>query len=115
MSENSRQVLRGARVLLRAPRPEDRADRLAAGRDPEFRRMVGATGPDAGPLTAAEVERWYARLVAETYSGVVEFEGHCIGVARLHHVDLATRKAQYAIGLFRPEHRGRGFGQEVAR
>ena len=115
MSENSRPILKGARVLLRAPRPEDRSDRLAAGRDPEFRRMVGGTGPDPGPLTAAEVERWYAGLVAETYSWVVEFEGHCIGVARLQQVDLAARNAQYAIGLFRPEHRGRGFGQEVTR
>jgi ribosomal-protein-alanine N-acetyltransferase len=115
MSENARQILEGARVVLRAPRPVDRSDRLAAGRDPEFRRMVGGTGPDPGPLTTAEVDHWYAGLVAEPYSWVVEFEGHCIGVARLHHVDLATRNAQYAIGLFRSEHRGRGFGQEVTR
>jgi ribosomal-protein-alanine N-acetyltransferase len=113
MSENARQTLKGARVVLRAPRAADRSDRLAAGRDPEFRRMVGGAGPDPGPLTAAEVDRWYDGLVAEPYSWIVEFEGHCIGVARLHQVDRATRSARYAVGLFRSEHRGRGLGQEV--
>src|SRR4029453_298017 len=68
MNGGVRPELRGPRVLLRAPRASDRDDRLAAGRDPEFRRMVGGTGPDPGPLTMAEVDRWYAGVAGRTYS-----------------------------------------------
>jgi hypothetical protein len=67
MNENSLQVLRGARVLLRTPRESDRNDRLAAGRDLEFRRMVGGTGPDPGPLTTSDVDRWFASVAAEPF------------------------------------------------
>lgn len=115
MSESARQTLEGARVVLRAPRPADRADRFEAGRDPEFRRMVGGAGPEPGPLTRADVDRWYDALVAEPHAWIVELEGRCVGVARLHHVDRSTGTARYAIGLFRPEHRGRGVGQEATR
>jgi ribosomal-protein-alanine N-acetyltransferase len=66
-------------------------------------------------LTAPEVDRWYDGLTSETYSWVVDFSGRCIGVARLHHVDAGARSARYAIGLYRSEHRGRGFGQEATR
>jgi RimJ/RimL family protein N-acetyltransferase len=65
-------------------------------------------------LTPPEVDRWYGDL-AERYSWVIEFEGRCVGMARLHHVDVAARNARFAIGLFRSEHRGRGFGQEATR
>ena len=60
--------------------------------------MVGGVGPDPGPLTALEVDRWYDGLTSEPYSWVVEFSGRCIGVARLHHVDAGARSARYAIG-----------------
>ncbi|HEU4630100.1 MAG TPA: GNAT family N-acetyltransferase [Gemmatimonadaceae bacterium] len=108
-------ILRGARVALRPPRPADVEDRLAIGRDPEFRRMVGATGPWPGPLTRAEAERWYETLRREPHGWVVEHAGRCVGVARLHHVERATGRAQLAVGLFAPEHRGRGLGTEVVR
>lgn len=115
MTANPGHILNGAHLVLRPPRPTDRADRLDAGRDPGFRRMVGGVGPDPGPLTTPEVDRRYNGLTSEPYSWVVEFNGRCIGVARLHHVDAAARSARYAIGLFRSEHRGRGFGQEATR
>jgi RimJ/RimL family protein N-acetyltransferase len=107
--------LRGAQVVLRAPRPTDVDDRLAAGRDPEFRRMVGATRPVAGPLTRADAERWYAALRDEPQAWVIELEGRCIGEARLHHVDAAAGEGWVALGLFAPEHRGRGLGTEAVR
>jgi hypothetical protein len=66
--------LLGARVRLRAPRPGDIADRLAAGRDPEFRRMVGAR-PAVAPLTRSDAERWFAALVREPYGWVIEHGG----------------------------------------
>jgi hypothetical protein len=47
-------------------------DRLAAGRDPEFRRMVGATPSTAGPLTPADAARWNAALTREPQAWVAE-------------------------------------------
>ena len=107
--------LRGAQVVLRAPRSSDMDDRLAAGRDPEFRRMVGATGPAAGRLTRADAERWYTALSDEPQAWVIELGGRCIGEARLHHVDAAAGEAWLALGLFAPGHRGRGLGTEAVR
>jgi ribosomal-protein-alanine N-acetyltransferase len=106
-------VLRGHRVLLRPPRESDREDRLAGGRDLEFWRMVGGFGAEPGPLTQAELDRWYAKVVAEPYEWVVDLDGHCVGTARLHDHDRDAGSAWYAVGLFWPAHRGRGFGQEV--
>jgi len=77
--------------------------------------MVGGVGPNPGPLTPADVDRWYSGLEEEPFSWVVEFEGRCIGVARLHGVERTAGTARYAIGLFSPEHRGRGLGQEITR
>ena len=110
-----RPALRGPRVVLRTPQPSDMADRLAAGRDPEFRRMVGGTGPWPGPLAPADAERWYAELAGERLAWVVEHAGRCVGVARLHGVDAAAARAHYAIGLFAPGVRGRGLGTEATR
>jgi RimJ/RimL family protein N-acetyltransferase len=76
--------------------------------------MVGGTA-DPPPWTAADADRWYEALRAELYAWVVEHEGRGIGVTRLHKVDLARREGFYAVGLFRPEHRVRGFCQEVTR
>jgi RimJ/RimL family protein N-acetyltransferase len=115
MTGGVRPELRGSLVLLRAPGASDPDDRLAAGRDPEFRRMVGGTGPEPGPLSASEVERWYAGLVAEPCAWIIESADRCVGVARLHHIDLDALTGRYAIGIFRPEDRGRGIGQEVTR
>ena len=39
-------TLRGTRVKLRPPVERDKEDRLAAGRDPEFRRVVGGDPTD---------------------------------------------------------------------
>jgi [ribosomal protein S5]-alanine N-acetyltransferase len=108
-------TLRGRRVVLRAPQPSDVADRLAAGRDPEFRRMVGAVGADPGALTQADAEHWYVKLRQESLGWVIEHAGHCVGVARLHGVDEATRSAHLAVGLFAPTHRGRGLGTEAVQ
>ena len=107
--------LRGPRLFLRPPRPQDVVDRLAAGRDPEFWRLVGGTGPWPGPLTAAEAERWHAHLSAQPNAWVIEHDGHCIGEVRLHGLNHSISQAHYAIGLFRPEDRGRGLGSEATR
>jgi RimJ/RimL family protein N-acetyltransferase len=108
-----RPTLRGPRVTLRAPAPGDVADRLAAGRDPEFRRMVGAVGPAPGPMYARDARRWHDALRADRFGWAVEHEGRCVGEARLHGLDAAGGEAWLAVGLFAPEHRGRGLGTEA--
>ena len=107
-------TLRGARVVLRAPRPDDIADRLVAGRDPEFRRMVGAR-PTAAPFTRGDAERWYATLARESHAWVIEHDGRGVGEARLHHVDRTAGEGWLALGVFAPAHRGRGLGTEATR
>lgn len=74
--------------------------------------MVGATAAP-GPLTRADAEHWYAELGREAHGWVIEVGGACVGVARLHHVDPAVGEGWLAVGLFAPEHRGRGYGTEA--
>jgi RimJ/RimL family protein N-acetyltransferase len=108
-------ILAGARVTLRAPRPEDAADRLRCGRDVEFVRMVGGDPRAVAPLTAAEAAGWAERLAAEPWGWTVEYQGRCIGVARLHGLNEADRRALYAVGIYDPACRGLGLGQEITR
>ena len=76
--------------------------------------MVGA--PPAPPgFTREDAERWYESIVREPFGWVVEYDGRCVGVARLHGVDDVAGKAWLAVGLFAPEHRGRGLGTESVR
>lgn len=111
----SRPVLRGDHLLLRPPQPSDKQDRLAYGRDPEFRKMVGGDGRTCPPLTAAEVEYWYQEVDSDPFGWIIAWEGRCVGTARLHAFDEPNRRARYAIGLFSPLHRGRGIGTEATR
>ena len=60
-------ILRSERVLLLPPQSSDKTDRLAIGRHAEFVRMNGGDDRALTPLTAEEVERWYARLAAERF------------------------------------------------
>lgn len=112
---NNRPILKGPTIMLRPPQETDKQDRLAYGRDPEFRRMVGGNPNTLPPLTAAEVERWYSQAVQEPYHWIIEAEGRCIGTVRLHTVDPENRRATYAVGIFGPEFRGRGLGTEATR
>lgn len=108
-------TLSGPRVTLRAPRPEDAADRLRYGRDPEFVRMVGGSVRTMTPLTAEEAAGWVEHLAAEPYGWAVIYEGRCIGVARLHSPAPADRRVRYAVGIYDPACRGLGLGQEITR
>jgi ribosomal-protein-alanine N-acetyltransferase len=105
--------LQGPTVTLRLPQETDKQDRLAYGRDPEFRRMVGGDPNTLPPLTAADVEHWYSQAVQEPHHWIIQAEGRCIGTARLHALDAENRRAKYAVGIFGPEFRGRGLGTEA--
>ncbi len=112
---NCQSVLQRQRVLLRPPQETDKADRLAFGRDTEFRKMVGGDPRTLPPLTEAEVEAWYRQVCRECYHWIIETEGRCSGIARLHSVDWQDRKAKYAVGIFGSGFRGQGLGTEVTR
>jgi ribosomal-protein-alanine N-acetyltransferase len=108
-------TLCGVRVKLRPPVERDKQDRLAAGRDPEFRRMVGGDPMDCPPLTLPEVEQWYQQLCHTPLHWVIEAEGCCIGIARLLAVDQTNRRARYAIGIYSSRFWGHGYGAEATQ
>jgi RimJ/RimL family protein N-acetyltransferase len=110
-----RPILRGKHLVLRPPQESDKQDRLAYGRNPEFRKMVGGDPLTWSPLTEIEVEEWYIQLCQEPLEWVIETEGRCIGITRLHSLDPANRRARYAVGIFDPAYWGRGLGTEVTR
>ena len=107
--------LRGQRVLLRPPRESDKRDRLACGRNAEAVRMFGGDERNIAPLTAGEVERWYERAAGDPLHWMIEFEGRCVGDARLHSLDRQSRRARYAIGLFDALVWNHGLGTEATR
>ena len=77
--------------------------------------MVGAIGSPPGPLTQADAERWYEDVGREEHGWVIELDGRCVGVARLHSLDATLKQAHLAVGLFAPQHRGMGLGTEAVQ
>ncbi|HEY5185003.1 MAG TPA: GNAT family protein [Actinomycetes bacterium] len=71
-------------------------------------------------MTPGEADEWYQEQLrlAEDASGrywVIEVEGTLAGVAFLHSISDADRKARFAVGMFAPELLGRGLGSEATR
>jgi len=102
-------------LVLRAPRAADVAARLAAGGHPEIVRMYGGDLQAPTPISPADAERWYARLCADPLAWVIEVDGRCTGVVRLHTLVERDRRARLAIGLLEPELLGRGIGTRAIR
>ena len=111
----SRPLLKRTRLILRAPQPSDKQDRLACGRDPEEVRMYGGDDRSIRPLTLEEVEAWHAEFCANPLSWVIEVDGRCIGNVLLHSLDEENRRARYAIGIFNRDYRDKGIGTEATR
>jgi RimJ/RimL family protein N-acetyltransferase len=107
--------LRAGGVLLRAFRPSDADDRLAAGVDPEAVRMYGGDYRNAAPMTPESAARWLEQRRAEATTWAIEVEGSCVGHVRLREDPLGTRAALLSIGIFRPAARGRGVGTAAMR
>ncbi len=108
-------VLRGPRVVLRPPRPEDTAGRLALGNDPEIMRMFGADPANLQPLAEADAARWVEGLAGHPYAWVVEHEGRLLGEARLDGVDPHDKRARLAVGFYDTAKLGIGLGRQAVR
>jgi RimJ/RimL family protein N-acetyltransferase len=106
-------VLTGANVMLRPARPEDVAQRLALGNDPDIMRMFGVDPAGIRPLTEASAARWVERLAAHPYAWVVEHDSRLLGEVRLDGLDPHDARARLAIGLYDPAKLGMGLGREV--
>lgn len=111
--------LAGNRVLLRPVRPEDQAQRQRLGWHASIERGYGHDAEDRD-MSVEEASAWLeAVLLAERdptrRHWVIESDGALVGVAFLHSIDARDRKARFAIGLFHPDHQGRGFGTEATR
>jgi [ribosomal protein S5]-alanine N-acetyltransferase len=107
----------GRHVVLRAPRPTDRADRAHWGARAEIVRMYGGDPVRATPpaLSAEAVERWYRQVADDELCWVIQVGDRCVGQVRLHQVEPANRRARLAIGLFAPELFDHGYGTEATR
>jgi hypothetical protein len=92
-------TLKGEHILLREPKETDKEDRYMLGIDSEFRRMVGGDST-ATKLTWSEVEEWYENKKKEPHSWMMEYQGRCIGTARLHTLDSYNKHAWFAIGIW---------------
>jgi RimJ/RimL family protein N-acetyltransferase len=114
MVEATLPVLSGISVLLRPPRAEDAAARLALGVDPEIVRMYGGSSVDVRPMTAEVAEGWVQSLMKHDYAWIIEV-GSLIGHVRLDRVDLRDRRASLAIGIEDVARLGRGLGTETIR
>lgn len=77
--------------------------------------MVGGDPRMCPPLTVEEVEEWHERVCRDSLCWVMELDGRCIGTARLHGLDKASRRARYAIGIFDSSLWGQGYGTEATR
>jgi ribosomal-protein-alanine N-acetyltransferase len=108
-------VLKGKHVVLRPPRPTDKVDRFACGRNSEYVRMMGGDYGTMPPLTPEEVDVWYDRMTSEPCCWAIDNKRQCIGTTRLHSLEPAHRRARYAIGIFNAAAWGLGLGTEATR
>lgn len=68
-------------------------------------------------MTMQEAEDWFKQVSSDT-SGThwaIEYKGRFIGTARLHSLNVADRRARYAVGILDPAVLGIGLGEEVTR
>jgi RimJ/RimL family protein N-acetyltransferase len=109
-------ILADPPIVLRPPRPEDAADRLALGRNREIVRMFGGdTNRPMPPLTADEVSRWLEGIVAHPHAWIVEHEDRLLGEVRLDNLNDHDARARLSTGLLDAAKLGQGLGRRVVR
>ncbi len=110
-------VLRGARVMLRPPRPADGGVIARLGVDPAIERFFGVERSTRRGLTSAESRAALAHLGGRTgtQGWVIERNGRLVGLARLFGVEPDERRARYAVTLLSHDWVNQGMGTEATR
>lgn len=110
-------VLRGPRVTLRPPAPDDADAARRIGVHPEVARGFGEEVGAWRALAPAEAEALVAALAPgpDKVEWVVDAGAGFIGTARLHSFDDEDRAAAYAVGILAPDSLGIGLGTETTR
>jgi [ribosomal protein S5]-alanine N-acetyltransferase len=108
-------TLKGFYLILRQPRPEDIEDRFHCGRHAEIIRMYGGDTRNMTPYTREGAQAWFNKMIrSPAFEWAVEFNGRCIGQARLT-VSEPDKRARYAVGLFDISKLGQGLGTKITR
>jgi RimJ/RimL family protein N-acetyltransferase len=102
-------------VVLRPPITADVEMRLRYGRHAEIARMYGAADPESTEISREAAERWYSTVARDPLAWIVETDGVCAGVVRLHSLVERDKRARLAIGLLHPDLLGRGTGTTAIR
>ena len=105
--------LAGRSLMLRRPKAEDVADRLALGRSPEIVRMYGRDPAMSSPLTETEVHDSLNQLAQHPHGWAIEHDGRFLGVVRLDAISAHDQRATLAIGISDPAKLGMGLGREA--
>ena len=106
--------LRGRRVRLRRPGPEDAHVRFDLGRDPEIVRGYGGSFDPDEPYTRADAETAVRLIEDDPHAWVID-AGRYIGQVRFHKIDDRDRRAALAVGIEDPRCLGQGLGTEAVR
>lgn len=108
-------ILKTPNLTLRPAIPSDADRRFAIGAEPDENLRLYGIQPETAPsFTREQAELWAQSLMEHPYAWVIEGLD-LIGTARLDRVDLADRRASFAIGIWKTEHLGKGIGTEAAR
>lgn len=112
--KNDLPQLRGARLILRRPTPEDVDARLALGRHKEIVEAYGGRFDPTAPFTRSDAEAAIRFVEEQEYAWVID-AGRFIGHVRFHSLVSQDKRATLAIGIDDPEYLGRGYGTEAIK
>ncbi|WP_246249029.1 GNAT family N-acetyltransferase [Chelativorans alearense] len=104
--------LRGARIVLRRPTPEDVETRLGLGRHKEIVEAYGGTFDRTAAFTRSHAEAAIQFIERQDHAWVID-AGRFIGHVRLHGFSQQDKRAALAIGIDDPSRLGKGYGTEA--
>jgi RimJ/RimL family protein N-acetyltransferase len=108
-------MIRGQKVILRAPKRED-LPRIAEFRnDVELEIMGGGDPWWPVPVEVIEAEFMQRRSADDRPWFAIEADGKYIGGCGLFHFDWTARTGEIGIGIGDPAYRGRGYGRDAVR
>jgi RimJ/RimL family protein N-acetyltransferase len=107
-------VLVSQHLTMRPATDADVERRLVIGAEPDENLRLYGMQPNGAAFGREEAERWASGLMAHPYAWVIEGRS-LLGAIRFDRVDLVEKRASLAIGLWRTQDQGRGFGTEAAR